>query len=111
METSQPFTRIDVVPGLGQFIQAFGASFTIPDGQIGAPVLAADGMAVIRVNRRTESVKAAFETQKIEQRTSLMQSLRQQRFEEYLSSLRENVKIEDHRTMVNAQSRKQSAGV
>ena len=111
VETSQPFTRIDVVPGLGQFNQAIGASFTIPVGQIGAPVLAADGMAVIRVNRRTESVKAAFETQKREQRTSLMESLRQQRFEEYLSSLRESVKIEDHRTKVNAQLRKQSAGV
>jgi peptidyl-prolyl cis-trans isomerase D len=111
VESSPAFTRIDVVPGLGQFNQSIGASFTIPVGQIGGPVPAADGMAVIRVNRRTESVKTVFETQKGEQRTQLTQSLRQQRVEEYLNSLRESVKIEDHRAKVNAQLRKQSAGV
>ncbi|MBL0172626.1 MAG: peptidylprolyl isomerase [Gemmatimonadaceae bacterium] len=111
VETTQAFTRIDPVPGLGQFNQAIGASFTIPVGQSGGPVAAADGMAVIRVNRRAESVKTAFETQKSTQRSQLTQSLRQQRVEEYLNSLRESVKIQDHRAKVNAQLRKQSAGV
>lgn len=111
VETTQAFTRIDVVPGLGQFNQAIGASFTIPVGQVGGPVIAADGLALIRVNRRTESVKATFDAQKGQQRGQLMQSLRQQRVEEYLNSLRESVKIEDHRAKVNAQLRKQSAAV
>jgi hypothetical protein len=66
-------------------------------------------MAVLRVNRRTETPRAAFETQKAEQRAQLTQQLRQQRVEEYMGSLRESVKVEDHRSRVNAQLRKQSS--
>ncbi len=109
VEKTQAFTRIDAVPGLGQFNQAIGAAFTIPTGQVGGPVTSADGLAIIRVDRRVETMKAAFEVQKAEQRSQLTQSLRQQRVEEYLSSLRESVKVSDHRNKVNAQLRKQAA--
>jgi peptidyl-prolyl cis-trans isomerase D len=109
VEKTQPFTRIDAVPGIGQFNQAIGAAFTIPVGQVGGPVTTADGMAILRVDRRVETMKAAFEVQKTEQRAQLTQSLRQQRVEEYLSSLRESVKISDNRAKVNAQLRKQAA--
>ena len=111
METSQSFTRVDPVPGLGQFNQAVGASFTIPVGQVGGPVTAADGLAIIRVNRRAETVRATFESQKSQQRGQLTQSMRQQRVEEYMGSLRESVKIQDHRAKVNAQLRKQSVAL
>lgn len=110
VEKSQGFTRIDAVPGLGQFNESIGASFTIPVGQVGGPALATDGVAVIRVDRRVDSDKAAFDTQKKEQRGQMMQSLRQQRVEEYMTSLRETVTVKDHRAKVNAQLRKQSAG-
>jgi len=109
VEKTQAFTRIDAVPGLGQFNQAIGAAVTHPTGQVGGPVTAADGLAIIRVDRRVETMKAAFEVQKAEQRSQLTQSLRQQRVEEYLSSLRESVKVSDHRNKVNAQLRKQAA--
>ena len=111
VEKSAAFTRVDQVAGLGQFNQAVGAAFTVPVGQVGGPAVALDGLAVIRVDRRVEADKAAFETQKIEQRAQLIQSLRQQRVEEYMTSLRGSVKVEDHRTKVNAQLRKQNAGV
>jgi len=111
VESTVPFTRVDVVPGLGQFSQAIGAAFTIPIGQVGGPVATADGMAIMRVNRRTETARAAFETQKAEQRAQLTQQLRQQRVEEYMGSLRESVKVEDHRAKVNAQLRKQAATI
>ncbi len=108
VEKTQPFTRIDVVPGLGQFSQAIGASFTIPVGGVGGPVTAPDGLVLMRVDRRVDSFKAAFEVQKAEQRAQLSQSLRQQRVEEYLNSLRESVKVTDNRAKVNAQLRKQA---
>jgi peptidyl-prolyl cis-trans isomerase D len=111
VEKSAAFTRVDQVAGLGQFNQAVGAAFTVPVGQVGGPAVALDGLAVIRVDRRVEADKGAFETQKIEQRAQLIQSLRQQRVEEYMTSLRGSVKVEDHRTKVNAQLRKQNAGV
>lgn len=109
VELSPSFARIDAVPGLGQFTQAIGASFTIPVGQMGGPVASVGGMAIIRVNRRSETNKTAFDAQKSVQRGQISQSLRQQRVEEYLNSLRESVKIQDHRAKVNTQLRKQSS--
>lgn len=111
VEKTPAFSRVDAVAGLGQFNQAVGASFTIPVGQVGGPAVATDGMAVIRVDRRTDTDKTAFEVQKAAQRTQMTQSLRQQRVEEYMNSLRESVKVVDNRAKVNAQLRKQSSGV
>ena len=110
VESSAEFSRIDLVPGLGQFSQAIGAAFTLPIGKIGGPVLAVDGMAVLRVNRRTESDSVTFAAQMAQQRGELVQSMRQQRVEEYLTSLRSSVKVVDHRNKVNAQLRRQSEG-
>jgi peptidyl-prolyl cis-trans isomerase D len=108
VEKSQPFTRIDLVPGLGQFTEAIGAAFTVPVGQVSPPVRTADGVAVFRVDSRNEASKTAFEAQKDEQRTALAQQLRQQRVQEYMLSLRESAKIEDNRAKVNAALRRQS---
>ncbi len=108
VQQSARFTRIDAVPGLGQFTQAIGAAFSVPVGQLGGPVPGADGMIVMRVDARSEASKVAFETQKDEQRAQLTQSLRQQRVEEFLKGLRENVKVDDHRTKVMAQLRRQT---
>ena len=77
--------------------------------QVGGPAATADGIAIIRVDSRTESAKAIFETQKAEQKNQLLGSLLQQRVEEYMTSLRASVKVEDHRNTVNAQLRKQAA--
>ncbi len=109
VEKSNAFTRIDVVPGLGQFSQAIGAAFVTPVGKVGGPALATDGMAIIRVDRRAETDRASFTVQRDAQRQQMMQSMRQQRVDEYMTSLRQSVKIEDHRTKVNTQLRKQSA--
>ena len=109
VEKTQAFTRVDNVPGLGQFNQAIGGAFTTPVGQISSPLLAADAMAVLRVDRRVDTDKAAFEAQKAQQRGQMMQSLRQSRVDEYMNSLRESVKVEDNRAKVNQQLRKQTS--
>lgn len=111
VEKSPAFTRIDLVPGLGQFTQAVGMAFTIPVGGVGGPGKSVDGMAVMRVDRRVESDRAAFEVQKSQQRQELMQGMRQQRVEEFLVGLRESVKVVDNRGKVNAQLRRQSDGL
>lgn len=108
VQQSQPFSRADLVPGLGQFTQAIGAAFTVPVGEISPPVRAAEGVAVLRVDSRSEASRAAFEAQKDEQRQMLAQQLRQQRVQEYLASLRESADIEDNRAQVNAQLRRQA---
>ncbi len=108
VEKSKMFTRVDAVPGIGQFNQGIGASFTAPVGQIAGPVTGADGMLVIRVDARTQADKVAFEAQKLEQKAQLTNSLRQQRVEEFLTGLRQSVKVDDQRTKVLSQLRRQS---
>lgn len=108
VEKSVPFTRVDAVPGLGQFTSAIGAAFAVPTGQVGGPFKGQDAMIVMRVDARTEANRQTFEAEKTIQRAQYSQSLRQQRVEEFLSNLRESVKVEDRRTEVMGQLRRQS---
>lgn len=108
VEHSSGFSRLDMVSGLGQFNQAIGAAFVVPVGQVGGPFRSADGMAVIRVDSRTDAKRDDFDAQKTIQRAQLMQSLRQQKIEEYLNNLREHSKIKDDRSTVLAQVRRQA---
>ncbi len=108
VDNSPLFTRVDPVQGLGQFNQAIGASFAAPIGQVSGPFRAAEGLAVIRVDDRNVADKAAFEAGKEAQRSQLVQSLRQQRIDEFLTNLRESVDVKDHRAKVQAQLLRQS---
>ena len=99
---------LDAVPGMGQFEPAIGASFTVPVGQVGGPFKAVDGMVVLRVDSRTEASRPAFEADKGAQRQQLVQSLRQQRVDEFLTNLRESVTVVDKRPTVMSALRRQS---
>lgn len=108
VEKSAPFARVDAVPRMGQFEPAIGATFTVPVGQIGGPFKAVDGMVVLRVDSRTDASRPAFEADKAAQRQQLVQSLRQQRVDEFLTNLRESMKVVDKRPGVMAALRRQS---
>lgn len=108
VEKSAPFTRVDAVPGLGQYTQAVGAAFAAPTGQVTGPFNAVDAMVVMRVDARTESSRPTFEAEKSIQRQQYLQSARQQKVDEFLTSLRESVKVEDRRSEVLSALRRQS---
>lgn len=108
VEKSVPFTRVVAVPGLGQFSPAIGAAFAVPAGQLGGPFKGLDAMIVLRVDSRVESNRQTFEAEKSIQRAQYTQSLRQQKVEEFLTNLRESVKVDDRRTEVLSQLRRQS---
>ena len=108
VEKTSAFARVELVPGLGQFSEAIGASFTVPVGSVSVPVKAADGIVVLRVDRRVDAARATFETQKAQQKQQLAGALRESRVQEYLANLRETVKVEDFRVKVAAALRRQS---
>jgi peptidyl-prolyl cis-trans isomerase D len=108
VEKTPAFARVDAAPGLGQFTEAIGAAFGAPVGQVAGPFKAQEALAVIRVDSRTEASRVSFEAEKLLQRSQLEQSLRQQRFEEFLANLRESVKVEDRRAKVQSALRRQS---
>jgi peptidyl-prolyl cis-trans isomerase D len=108
VEKSQPFSRVETVPGLGQYSSAIGGAFAVPVGQVGGPFVAQETMVVMRVDSRTDAQKTAFDTEKTALRQQSTQSYRQQKVEEFLTNLRESVKVEDKRPTVLSQLRRQS---
>jgi peptidyl-prolyl cis-trans isomerase D len=100
-----PFTRVGFVPGMGRLNEAIGASFGLPVGAVSAPITTNDGVFVIRVDRRVNADRAAFEAQKSTQRQQLTQALRRQEVQEFLTNLRKSAKIKDRRKELNAAAR------
>lgn len=91
------FNRLMLVPGLGQLNEAIGAAFGLPVGRVSAPIRTNEGVYVLRVDRRREADRAAFEAQKAEQRQTVLGALREQRVREFIDNLRRSAEVEDHR--------------
>jgi peptidyl-prolyl cis-trans isomerase D len=108
VEKSTPFSRVEAVPGLGQFTPAVGAAFAAAVGQVSGPFKGQDALIVLRVESRSDAQRPAFEAEKVVQRAQMMQGLRQQRVEEFLTNLRASVKVDDNRGKVLGQLRRQS---
>lgn len=95
-----PFTRGDMVPGLGRANAAIGTAFGLQPGQVSG-VVQANGVAyIIQSVERHDADRAEFEKQKQMQRERLMQAASEQRWQEFLTALRQNAKIKDNREEV-----------
>jgi peptidyl-prolyl cis-trans isomerase D len=105
---SNTFARSTFVPGLGRLNAAVGASFALPIGAISEPVATDDGVFVLRVDRRVEASRDAFEAQKAVQRENALRVLQDARLREFMEGLRENANIKDRRRQLNAAARAQA---
>jgi len=103
------FGRGSMVPGLGQYSEAVGASFALPVGAVSQPVKTNEAAYVLRVDKRVLADSAAWEKQKVAQRDLRMNQLRQQRIQMFMADLRKAAKIEDHRKEINSAVRRQQA--
>lgn len=103
--TTPMFTRGSYVPGLGQLDEAIGAAFGLPVGAVSAPVTTKTGVYVIRVDKRVQADRAAFEKQKDAMRQQVLQGLRRQRVQQFVENLRKAAKIEDNRKKIDAAQR------
>jgi peptidyl-prolyl cis-trans isomerase D len=106
VEHSPMFNHFTPVTGLGRATAPIGAAFTLPVGAVSQPVKGADAVVVLRVDKRIESDRAEWEKQKAEQRSQVLQALRQQRIRGFMQSLRQEAKVKDHRKeLLQAQRR------
>lgn len=103
------FTRPQFVQGIGRFNAAIGAAFSLPVGEVSAPIVTDEGVFVMRVERRVEADKAAWEAQKETQRREAVSSIQQLRVRTFLSELRKQAKVEDHRKELNSLARQQTS--
>jgi hypothetical protein len=109
VEQTPMFARSSLVPGLGQFTEAVGAAFGLPTGAVSAPVKTAEGVYVLRVDKRIVADSTAFGAQKEAQKTMRLQQLRQQRIQMFLQDMRKAAKIDDRRKQINAATRRAEA--
>ena len=103
------FTRVSPVAGIGQLNEVVGAAFGLPVGSVSQPVRTDNGVYVIRVDRRVNADRAAFDAQKKAQREQMVNALREQRVRDYLDGLRKSAKIEDRRKEIELAARRTSA--
>jgi peptidyl-prolyl cis-trans isomerase D len=105
VEKSMSFARTTQVPVLGQTTEAIGAAFGAPVGQAVTAAKGHNNLVVLRVDRRIDSDRAAFDKQKTEQRQQMLQRVRQQRVQQYIAALRDGAKIDDNRRIVKQNAR------
>jgi hypothetical protein len=109
VEQSAMFTRASMVPGIGQFNEAIGAAFALPNGAVSQPVKTPNGVYVLRVDKRVLADSAAWVAQKEQQKQARLQQLRQQAVQMFLQDLRKSAKIDDRRKSINSALRRQQA--
>lgn len=104
-----PFTRADFVPGLGRMNPAIGTAFGLRPGETSGVVESQQAAYIIQVVSRKDADRAAWEQQKEEQRQRVIQALAQQRWDSYLTALRETARIVDNRAELERQQRAAAA--
>ncbi|MFN8579876.1 MAG: peptidylprolyl isomerase [Gemmatimonadaceae bacterium] len=107
--TSPLFARPAFVPGIGRLNGAIGAAFTLPVGQVSEPIITDQSVIVMRVDKRVEASKDAWEKQKDAQRRQAVNSLREARVRNYIDGLRKASNVKDKRKSLNAAAREQAA--
>ena len=105
--SSLTFGRSTFVPGLGRLNPAVGAAFSLPIGAISEPIVTDEGVFVLRVDRRVEASRDAFEAQKATQRANAVRVLQEARLREFMEGLRDQADIDDRRKELNAAARAQ----
>jgi peptidyl-prolyl cis-trans isomerase D len=97
VQTTDHFTRMDFVPGLGTRNAAIGAAFSRSPGEFAGPVRIGDQIVLLRVDDRVEADREAWEEQKGFQRMQRTAEIRQDRLDRWLDGLREVTRIRDNR--------------
>lgn len=105
---SPVFTRLEFVPGLGQFNRGIGAAFGLSVGAVSSPIRTEAAVFVLRVDRRVNADRSQFDKQIESIRRQRLQMLRQQRLQLFQADLRKAAKIVDHRKEINAAARRQA---
>ncbi|HEX2779864.1 MAG TPA: peptidylprolyl isomerase [Gemmatimonadaceae bacterium] len=103
---SPMFNRNSNVPGLGRFNAAIGAAFSLPIGEVSAPIRTDDAVVVLRVDARKLADRAAFDAQKTAQRNQILDLLRRQRIQDFVANLRAEAKIVDNRKKIDQATRR-----
>jgi parvulin-like peptidyl-prolyl isomerase len=93
------FTRNDYVNGVGRDPEFIAVAFTIPIGEVSAPLLGENAWYIIRVSERIEASGENVQSLVDAERQRLLQERRRSAFNSWLMGLRESARIVDNRSM------------
>jgi peptidyl-prolyl cis-trans isomerase D len=103
LQEAGPFTRGDVVPGVGQFNAVVGAAFGLQPGQFSDLVQANNQLYLVQTVARTDADRAEWQKQLPDQRQRVRTALADERWQQYLRGLRERAEIVDNRAELRRQ--------
>lgn len=106
-QTTQPFTRLEFVPGLGRDTEAVGEAFGLPQGVTGGPADAGETVVLLEVLERAEPSVESFEATKDGIRAQLTLQQQQQQMNQWLQGLREEANVVDMRDRLAQQAQQQ----
>ena len=102
-----PFTRLDIVPGMGRANAAIGTAFGMKPGQLSDVVESDNMLYIIQLVDKKEADRQEFEAQKEQQRERTTPARAEQRWNMFLAALRENAEIIDNRAELQRQAAQQ----
>ena len=100
VQTAGPFTRTDFVPGMGQANGAMGTVFGLNPGQVSGVVEANKRLYIIETLEKQPANRQEFDKQKELQRAQMASAMADQRWQQFLTGLRQSAKIVDNREKV-----------
>ncbi len=100
VETSNSFTRLNNITGIGSGTEVAGAAFGLAQGQLAGPIEATRGLYFIRLLEKQPYDSETF----ARERESLLSQLRvakmREVFETWFDDLRERAEVEDNRAQI-----------
>ena len=97
VQVTQPFTRLQFVPGLGRDTEAVGEAFGLPVGEIGGPVDAGETVVLLEVLEKSELSADEFVAAAGAIMAQLTIQQQQQQLNQWLAGVREQAVVEDLR--------------
>jgi len=91
------FTRLEFVAGLGQYNEVIGTAFGTAEGEVAGPVEADGRLYFVRVDERQSADRDTFELGKETLRAQLTMQRRELAVDEWLADVREQADIKDWR--------------
>ncbi len=97
VQSTDFFTRLEFVPGLGQYNEVIGTAFGTEAGRIAGPAESDGRLYFVRVDERVEANRDEFEASKETMRAQLTMQRRELAVDEWLADVREQADIKDWR--------------
>jgi hypothetical protein len=88
---------------------AIGTAFGLQPGEISGAIDADQQVYIIQTVSRVDASREAWDEQKAQQRQQVSQALAQQRWENFLTALREEARVVDNRAELARQTAAQQA--